>query len=78
MAADPGIVDARTDMRLQRFDGSDEKWPDWCLRFEAYTGLLGMEFLMTAAADMPTPIDETTLGEVPKQVGLRLWHLLVT
>ncbi|CAK0881954.1 unnamed protein product, partial [Prorocentrum cordatum] len=31
------VVDVRTDMRLQRFDGTDEKWGDWSLRFEAYT-----------------------------------------
>ena len=76
MAVD--VVDVRTDMRLQRFDGTDEKWGDWSLRFEAYTALLGLEELMTEAAQRRDPLLDTDLGDRAKAASLRLWHLLVT
>ena len=34
-------------MKLQRLDGTDERWGDWCLRFEACTALLGFENFLT-------------------------------
>ena len=53
------VVDVRTDMKLERFDGTDERWIDWCFRFESYTALLGSEDLMleTAARRDPLPND---------------------
>ncbi|CAK0836065.1 unnamed protein product [Prorocentrum cordatum] len=72
------VVDVRTDMRLQRFDGTDEKWGDWSLRFEAYTALLGMEDLMTEAANRRDPLPNDQLGDRARAVSQRLWHLLIT
>ncbi|CAK0869723.1 unnamed protein product [Prorocentrum cordatum] len=57
------VVDVRTDMRLQRFDGTDEKWGDWSLRFEAYTALLGFEEFMTAAGQRQDPLLNDQLDE---------------
>ncbi|CAK0870594.1 unnamed protein product [Prorocentrum cordatum] len=72
------VVDVRTDMRLQRFDGTDERWADWSLRFEAYTALLGMEDLMTEAANRRDPLATDQLGDQARAVSQRLWHLLIT
>eukprot|EP00959_Pyramimonas_sp_CCMP1952_P334055 6995981-Pyramimonas_sp.AAC.1 len=72
------VVDVRTDMRLQRFDGTDERWGDWSLRFEAYTALLGMGDLMTEAANRRDPLPNDQLGDLARAVSQRLWHLLIT
>ncbi|CAK0797434.1 unnamed protein product, partial [Prorocentrum cordatum] len=65
------VVDVRTDMRLQRFDGTDEK-------LEACTALLGFEEFMAAAVQRQDPLLNDQLDERARQVSQRLWHLLVT
>ena len=66
-------VDVRQDMKLQqRSDGTDEKWGDWCVRFEAYTALLGFEELMAEAAARGDPLAVDQLGERARQVSVRL------
>ncbi|CAK0808372.1 unnamed protein product [Prorocentrum cordatum] len=72
------VVDVRTDMRLQRFDGTGEKWGDWSLRFEAYTALPGFEEFMAAADQRQDPLLNDQLDERARQVSQRLWHLLTT
>ncbi|CAK0856495.1 unnamed protein product [Prorocentrum cordatum] len=72
------VVDVRTDMRLQRFDRTDERWGDWSLRFEAYTALLGFEDLMTEVALRRDPVLADALGDRAKAVSQRLWHLPIT
>ena len=78
MAAVMDVADVRTDMKLQRFDGTDEKWGDWSLRFEAYTARLGMENCMVEAELQAEPALNGALGERALVVSTRLWHLLIT
>ena len=72
------LVDRRIDMKLSRFSGRDEEWSDWCLRFEAYCGLMGYDRVMEGAAVHATPIAADTLGQSEAAASKALWHLLVT
>ncbi|CAK0835553.1 unnamed protein product [Prorocentrum cordatum] len=72
------VVDVRTDMRLQRFDGTDQKWGGWSLRFEACTAHLGFEEFMTAAGQRQDPLLNDQLDERARQASQRLWHPLIT
>ena len=62
MAAVADVVDVRTDMKLQRFDGTDERRGDWRFRFEPYTAPLVFEDLMVEAAARRGPLPNDQLG----------------
>ena len=78
MAAQNVIIDARLDVKVAQFSGRDEDWFLWCLRFEAYTSLLGWQGYMETARDLGTEVRNEVLAEEAGQVSLGLFNLLVT
>ena len=62
MADGMAIVDTRLDVKVSTFDGADANWFAWCLRFEAYVGLLGLSAFVNTAAIQPAELDMATFG----------------
>ena len=71
-------LDTRPEMKITKHSGSEKDWPIWSLRFEAYTGLLGFEEVMSAAADSAVPIRYGSLNEVNQEISKALWYLLIS
>ena len=65
-------------MQSRMFDGTDEKWADWSLQFEAYATRRGFGEHMTEAAQRRTTIRLEELDEQARVVSKRLWHYLLT
>ena len=78
MANGVQMLDTRTEMKVNSFNGDDAQWQIWTLRFEAYTALLGWEDLMAAAAEATVPIHMDSIGDENVRYGKQLWHLLLS
>ena len=78
MAHEQPIIDARLDVKVGTISGRDEDWFLWCMKFQAYTGLLHWTRLMETAAAQVEAIDFETLGEEARKVSVGVYNLLVS
>ena len=54
-------IDMRGEFKLVPYSGDDEHWPQWVLKFEAWSELVGRSRQLDAAAASTLPIVNTTL-----------------
>ena len=76
-SAAASIIDTKGEVRVGNFNGSDDSWPIWCLRFEACTDLLGWGQFMETAATQPNEIDRTAMSPDSETVGRALYNMLL-
>eukprot|EP00972_Heterocapsa_arctica_P096738 14272230-Heterocapsa_arctica.AAC.1 len=65
-------------MKITKHTGNEKDWAVRCLRFEAYTGLLGFEDAMGTATQMQQPVLLAEMNEESLNVSKSLWYLLVS
>ena len=65
------MVDLKGLAKAEPFTGADQDWPEWRFRFEALCGMLGLEKLMTDAAQQGGDLSEDIYPE-PDQRRSRL------
>ena len=73
------IIDVTVLERRESFDGQDAHWESWYTGFEALTGLIGLEDLMSQASGRATlaecALDQLSDGET-RAKAKALWYLL--
>ena len=72
------VLGTKIDIKVGEFNGSEQAWPLWCLRMEAYTGMLGWSRIMDEAHRNPSVVVNSSLSENVQQVSAQLWNLLVS
>ena len=55
------VIDTRGEFKLVQCSGDDEHWPQWVLKFEAWSELVGWGRQLDAAAASTLPIVNATL-----------------
>ena len=78
MADGMAIVDTRLDVKVSTFDGADANWFTWCLRFEAYVGLLGWSTYVDTAAIQPGALDMAAFGPNATATAHGMCNLLLS
>ena len=58
------LFDTREEFKVGSFDGKDEHWVHWSLKFEAFTSLLGWEDAMATASTLGTEVSLKGVGQV--------------
>ena len=75
------IIDLRLIEKLETFSGKDENWMEWYSGFEATTGLVGLEELMSVAAAPETTDKDCSLNYLAQADMLiqakALWYVLM-
>ena len=73
------IIDVRILERLEPFDGQDTHWESWYTGFEALTGLIGLDLIMSASSGRIT-VAECSLAQLPDDEtriqAKALWYIL--
>ena len=55
------VIDTRGEFKHVSYSGDDEHWPQWVLKFEAWSELVGWGRQLDAAAASTLPIVNATL-----------------
>ena len=71
------LIDTRGEFKVGSFDGKDEHWVHWSLKFEAFTSLLGWEDAMATAATLGTEVSLKGVEQVVTDTARALFSLLV-
>ena len=71
------LIDTRGEFKVGSFDGKDEHWVHWSLKFEAFTGLLGWEDAMATASTLGTEGSLKGVEQVVTDTARALFSLLV-
>ena len=71
------LVDTRGEFKVGSFDGKDEHWVHWSLKFEAFTSLLGWEDAMSTAAMHGTEVSLQGVEQLVTETARALFSLLV-
>ena len=71
------LVDTRREFKVGSFDGKDEHWVHWSLKFEAFTSLLGWEDAMATAATLGTEVSLKGVEQAVTDTARALFSLLV-
>ena len=71
------LIDTRGEFKVGYFDGNDEHWVHWSLKFEAFTSLLGWEDAMTTAAMHGTEVSLQGVEQTVTETARALFSLLV-
>ena len=71
------LVDTRGEFKVGSFDGKDEHWVHWSLKFEAFTSLLGWEDAMSTAAMHGTEVSLQGVEQLVIETARALFSLLV-
>ena len=71
------LLDTRAVVHIKVFDGKDEGWSEWCVKFEGYTALLDWDQAMEQAAAFPNEVENSALGAGAHQVSRQLYALLI-
>ena len=73
------IIDVRILEGLEPFDGQDTHWESWYTGFEALTGLIGLDLIMSASSGRIT-VAECSLAQLPDDEtriqAKALWYIL--
>ena len=71
------VIDTRRDFKLVPYSGDDEHWPQWVLKFEAWSEVVGWERQLDAAAASTLPIVNTMLEAEVQTISRQLNAILV-
>ena len=71
------VIDTRGEFKLVPHSGDDEHWPQWVLKFEAWSELVGWGRQLDAAAASTPPIVNTTLEAEVQTISRQLYAILV-
>ena len=71
------VIDTRRQFKLIPYSGDDEHWPQWILKFEAWSELVGWRRQLDAAAASTLPIVNTTLETEVQTISRQLYAILV-
>ena len=72
------LLDTRSEIKVPNFDGRDEHWPEWSVKFESYALLLGWGDRLTEAEQRTEPITaESLANDEGRRIDSQLWALLV-
>ena len=71
------VIDTRGEFKLVPYSGDDEHWPQWVLKFEAWSELVGWGRQLDAAAASTLPIVSTTLEAEVQTISRQLYAILV-
>ena len=71
------VIDTRGEFKLVPCSGDDEHWPQWVLKFEAWSELVGWGRQLDAAAASTLPIVNTTLETEVQTISRQLYAILV-
>ena len=55
------VIDTRGEVKLVPYSGGDEQWPQWVLKFEAWSDLVGWERHPDVASQSTQPTVNTAL-----------------
>ena len=71
------VIDTRGEFKFVSYSGDDEHWPQWVLKFEAWSELVGWGRQLDAAAASTLPIVNTTLESEVQTISRQLYAILV-
>ena len=71
------VIDTRGEFKLVQYSGDDEHWPQWVLKFEAWSELVGWGRQLAAAAASTLPIVNTTIETEVQKISRQLYAILV-
>ena len=69
------VIDMRGESKLVPYSGDDEHWPQWVLKFEAWSELDGWGRQLDAAAASTLPIVNTTLEAEVQTISRQLYAI---
>ena len=71
------MIDTRGEFKLIPYSGDDEHWPQWVLKFEAWSELVGWGRQLDAAAASTLLIVNTTLETEVQTISRQLYAILM-
>ena len=71
------VIDTRGEFKLAPYSGDDEHWPQWVLKCEVWSELVGWGRQLDAAAASTLPIVNTTLETEVQAISRQLYAILV-
>ena len=71
------VIDTRGEFKLVSYSGDDEHWPQWVLKFEAWSELVGGGRHLDAAAASTLQIVNTTLETEVQTISRQLHAILM-
>ena len=71
------VIDTRGEFKLAPYSGDDENWPQWVLKFEAWSELVGWRRQLNAAAASTLPIVNPTFEAEVQTILRQLYAILV-
>ena len=71
------VIDTRGEFKPVPYSGDDEHWPQWVLKFEAWSELVGWRRQLDAAAASTLPIVNTTLEVEVQTISRQLYAILM-
>ena len=71
------VIDTRGEFKLVPYSGDDEQWPQWVLKFEAWSELVGWGRRLDVASRSTHQIANTTLDAELQTISRQLYAILV-
>ena len=71
------VIDTRGEFKLIPYSGDDEQWPQWVLKFEAWSELVGWGQHLDVASQSTHPIVNSTLHVEVQSISRQLYAILV-
>ena len=71
------VIDTRGVFKLIPYSGDDEQWPQWVLKFEAWSELVGCGQNLDVASQSTHPIANSTLQVEVQSISRPLYAILV-
>ena len=71
------VIDTRREFKLISCPGDDEQWPQWVLKFDAWSELVGWGRHLDVASQSTHPIANTTLDAEVQSISRQLYAILV-
>ena len=71
------VIDTRGEFKLIPYSGDDEQWPQWVLKFEAWSEFVGWGQHLDNASQSTHPIVNSTLQVEVQSISRQLYAILV-
>ena len=71
------VIDTRREFKLVTYSGDDEQWPQWVLKFEAWSELVGWGRHLDVASQSTLQIVNNTLDAEVQTISRQLYAILV-
>ena len=69
------VIDTRREFKLVPYSGDDEQWPQWVLKFKAWSELVGWGRHLDVASQSTQPIANTTLKAEVQTISRQLYAI---